>query len=578
MARYSDSASPDEAVLIETDDFALVYDRRNRAFRKKLWNSSTKSWTTKVAPYSALVAKDGSTVWAEDASGKTIASGEAGVDDASVIQSAVNALQEGDKLVLVGVFKLLDTIDLSAKPGISISGFSGKGDKDFADTDEIKTMFDCSELGNKPAFKYVTSDWFRAPSFESLAFWRNGASKGGTAIYIYRGNEIYLRNLSFKRFNTAIDLEGVWNGNIENVAFDSCGSNADSVAALRIRDGGSGDLDYSNNIKISGVEGGRTEYAGISLEGRTRRVSISHVRYECGDGRFLLIQDSARFNTLTNFNILYGSPAIEITAFDCMKNVISGGTIDTGFRGEGIASKGAHTIISSVNLFKAGSESGDFAIDAQNVHIITDCVIEDGYGGIKIAAQPSIIANCHIQYTKETGIHIYSANRSRVVNNYLTRIGSSAGATGVWVIDAWKIDYGIIAGNIIYQPSGDPQCLGIKEDGSVNALIEHNRIEGNVANKILIGGSSSGAIVRRNIGYTTENSGTATFSGDGTTTQFSIAHGLVSTPTKVLVTPMTADAASDFYVTADDTNIYINYKSAPPSGTDNLKFSWYAEV
>ena len=75
-----------------------------------------------------------------------------------------------------------------------------------------------------------------------------------------------------------------------------------------------------------------------------------------------------------------------------------------------------------------------------------------------------------------------------------------------------------------------------------------------------------------------ENSGTATFSGDGTTTQFSIAHGLVKAPSKVLVTPMTVDAASDFYVTADDTNIYINYKSAPPSGTDNLKFSWYAEV
>jgi len=81
-----------------------------------------------------------------------------------------------------------------------------------------------------------------------------------------------------------------------------------------------------------------------------------------------------------------------------------------------------------------------------------------------------------------------------------------------------------------------------------------------------------------NEGAKTENSGTATFSGDGTTTQFSIAHGLVSAPTKVQVTPMTADAASDFYVTADDTNIYINYKSAPPSGTDNLKFSWFAEV
>jgi len=74
------------------------------------------------------------------------------------------------------------------------------------------------------------------------------------------------------------------------------------------------------------------------------------------------------------------------------------------------------------------------------------------------------------------------------------------------------------------------------------------------------------------------NKGTATFSGDGSTTQFKIAHGLVSTPSKVLVTPMSADAAGDFYVTADDTYIYINYKTAPPSGTDNIKLSWYAEV
>jgi len=75
-----------------------------------------------------------------------------------------------------------------------------------------------------------------------------------------------------------------------------------------------------------------------------------------------------------------------------------------------------------------------------------------------------------------------------------------------------------------------------------------------------------------------KNSGSKTFSGDGSTTQFSIEHGLVSTPSKVQVTPMSSDAAGDFYVTADDTYIYINYKTAPPSGTDNVKVSWYAEV
>jgi len=79
------------------------------------------------------------------------------------------------------------------------------------------------------------------------------------------------------------------------------------------------------------------------------------------------------------------------------------------------------------------------------------------------------------------------------------------------------------------------------------------------------------------LGYT-ENSGTATFSGDGTTTQFTIAHGLVSTPSNVQVTPRSADAAGDFYVTVDDTNIYVNYSSAPPSGSDNVVLGWEAEV
>jgi len=72
-----------------------------------------RNWKKKVAPYSALVAKDGSTVWAEDASGKTIASGEAGVDDASVIQSATDFLPAGGgKLYLKGHFILTEKIEL----------------------------------------------------------------------------------------------------------------------------------------------------------------------------------------------------------------------------------------------------------------------------------------------------------------------------------------------------------------------------------------------------------------------------------------------------------------------------------
>jgi hypothetical protein len=78
--------------------------------------------------------------------------------------------------------------------------------------------------------------------------------------------------------------------------------------------------------------------------------------------------------------------------------------------------------------------------------------------------------------------------------------------------------------------------------------------------------------------YRKRNSGSATFSGDGTTTQFRIQHNLEATPNKVIVTPASRDATGQFYVTADNTYIYVNYLTAPPSGTNNVVLNWYSEI
>ena len=73
-------------------------------------------------------------------------------------------------------------------------------------------------------------------------------------------------------------------------------------------------------------------------------------------------------------------------------------------------------------------------------------------------------------------------------------------------------------------------------------------------------------------------SGKATFSGDGSTTQFKIPHGLAAAPSKVLVTPGSSDARGAFHATADATYIYVNYATAPPAGTNNVVLYWYAEI
>jgi hypothetical protein len=85
-------------------------------------------------------------------------------------------------------------------------------------------------------------------------------------------------------------------------------------------------------------------------------------------------------------------------------------------------------------------------------------------------------------------------------------------------------------------------------------------------------------IAKNNKGFVTENSGTATFSGTGSQTQFTIPHGLAGTPKVAVVTAGSNDAKGDFYVTYDATNIYVTYATAPPSGTNNVVLNWYAEM
>lgn len=62
--------------------------------------------------------------------------------------------------------------------------------------------------------------------------------------------------------------------------------------------------------------------------------------------------------------------------------------------------------------------------------------------------------------------------------------------------------------------------------------------------------------------------GLQTFTGDGATTTFQISHGVGSTPTIALVAKGGSDLPDIDYHTADDTYIYVTFKSAPSSGVE----------
>ena len=84
--------------------------------------------------------------------------------------------------------------------------------------------------------------------------------------------------------------------------------------------------------------------------------------------------------------------------------------------------------------------------------------------------------------------------------------------------------------------------------------------------------------IRYNQGIPTENSGTATFSGDGITTTFTIPHGLIMIPKNVSILAKSADAASDKFWSADATNITVTFTTAPITGTNNVVLSWEAKI
>lgn len=75
------------------------------------------------------------------------------------------------------------------------------------------------------------------------------------------------------------------------------------------------------------------------------------------------------------------------------------------------------------------------------------------------------------------------------------------------------------------------------------------------------------------------NRGTATKSGDGSTTSFSISHAMNQTPSWADVTPSSEDASTDFYVSnITSTDIEITYAAAPANGSNNLSYYWEVEV
>jgi len=244
-------------------------------------------------------------------------------------------------------------------------------------------------------------------------------------------------------------------------------------------------------------------------------------------------------------------------------------------------------------------ESGDYLIWVEGGEHIT---IRDNYlyGG-------GILAGYGFSLDVKQGKHIViEGNKIEKSYGHGLELGHHIGD----VSGAAYIEDVIIRNNIIINPNEANtdyyHGIYVTTENKSDAYIRHVEIVGNVIRDVRdthqmvcgicfpsqTGGSRDDILIKDNIieGYTGDairilnpttlrvKSDVAIFSGDGSTTQFKVEHGLAKAPSKIIVTPLSPDAKDFAYAEADDTYIYFNFSTAPPSGTDNVKLAWYAEV
>lgn len=154
---------------------------------------------------------------------------------------------------------------------------------------------------------------------------------------------------------------------------------------------------------------------------------------------------------------------------------------------------------------------------------------------------------------------------------------NAGGANGIEVTHSTESRDNRITGCRIR--SGGSQDNGIRLSSNSNDnMVADNDLEG-AGTAANLSDAGTGNDKRGNKGYVTENEGTATFSGDGATTTFSVPHGLAEAPTGRAVWAESADAAADRYVSAvDATNIDVTFTTAPASGTDNVVLGFQARA
>lgn len=227
---------------------------------------------------------------------------------------------------------------------------------------------------------------------------------------------------------------------------------------------------------------------------------------------------------------------------------------------------------------KAGSGEG---ID---IYASTKCTITGNYSaghkhathgtGISLdtgGSYNSVVGN-FCELNSHDGIRIWNSSYNLVDSNVL----KDNGENGVKIDGTGTTSYNTIRSNHAYDSGAAVQDYGIRELNTGNySNIELNTVYGNTTAQINTVGANTK--VRRNDGYATENSSTATVAN--TTTSIVVNHVLATTPTRVILT-LTNNPTNDpqvYWVDTLTTTQFTIHTKVDPGATGAI-FNWRATV
>lgn len=234
------------------------------------------------------------------------------------------------------------------------------------------------------------------------------------------------------------------------------------------------------------------------------------------------------------------------------------------------------TLMNSVfsNNLISGNKQNGIILESSYTSVTGNRITANLLNGIDCRGSAAAITNNFIGYNIQHGIMLVGSSHALIENNDIVDNDYLDSSTYAGIYGGTTPTNNFIVSNKFYVSDATKyQIYGIRLNNGTNNTIMNNMLTQAGKTGALINGAT-GTTIKNNIGYITENTGTATITADATTVD--VPHGLAKAPTRVLLSPTTATAGKQYYVSAKAaTTFTITIDLAAEA---DISFDWQAVI